>query len=272
MKKLKRIITIMLTFVMLLNIVPLFSFKAEAEGTQVFGEICPICGEKCGYSTEPRTQATCTEAAYVSVHCNTTNNFAWMQCGQPDPDRHGNTEYKNGKPATCTEAGYTDGEYCKDCGEWAYGHEYIAPVGHQWTDWAVIQPPTATADGQKIRTCSICEKNETAVIPAGTGSRFIKSVTLDDIQMNYKNCATLSPSIVSADGAKIKLTYTSSNPNVVSVNSNGNITALKTGTAVITVSAEDADGIITEDTCTVTVTYAWWQWIIKIVLLGFLWY
>ena len=255
---------------MLINTAPLFGFAVEE--SELFDKICPICGEECGFSIEPRVPATCTEAAYVSVHCYTINDFAWMQYGQPDSERHENTKFIEGKPATCTEAGYTDGEFCKACGNWACGHEELPAAGHQWTDWAVIQPPTATADGQKIRTCSICKNNQTDIIPAGTSSRFIKSITLNDIQLNYKAGATLSPSIVSADGAKIKLKYTSLNPNVVSVNNNESITALKTGTAVIKVSAEDADGIITEDTCTVTVNYVWWQWIIRIVLLGFLWY
>lgn len=355
MKMFKRIITITLAFIMLMNISSIFGLKAKAADTQIFGKICPLCHEECGYYTEPRFTATlcCIEGASYYVYCGTYPYSTWGMIERtcytaPDPNRHINTETKYGKPATCTEAGYTDGEYCNDCHQWIVKQEYIAPLhpeghnfekssictlnkveyrckicgyyykeakepkahtegewivvkeptctakgtaekrctecnyrieskelppnGHQWTDWAVIQPPTATADGQKIRTCSICKNNQTDIIPAGTSSRFIKSITLNDIQLNYKAGATLSPSIVSADGAKIKLKYTSSNPNVVSVNNNESITALKTGTAIIKVSAEDADGIITEDTCTVTVSYAWWQWIIRILLLGFLWY
>ena len=195
-----------------------------------------------------------------------------MQYGQPDSERHENTKFIEGKPATCTEAGYTDGEFCKACGNWACGHEELPAAGHQWTDWKVMKQPTDTACGQKTRTCTVCEKNETEIIPVGTVSRFIKSITLNDIQMNYKDNAVLNPTIVSADGAKTTLKYESSAPAVVSVNNSGNITALKTGSADITVYATDTDGIITKDTCTITVKYAWWQWIIEILLLGFLWY
>ena len=63
--------------------------------------------------------------------------------------------------------------------------------------------------------------------------------------------------------------YASSNPDIVSVDTNGNITALKPGNATITATQVDYGET---DTCTVTVKYAWWQILIRILLLGFLWY
>ena len=35
---------------------------------------------------------------------------------------------------------------------------------------------------------------------------------------------------------------------------------------------EAVEGTDISDTCEVKVSYAWWQWIIRILLLGFLWY
>ncbi len=49
-----------------------------------------------------------------------------------------------------------------------------------------------------------------------------------------------------------KLTYTSSDKSVVSVNSSGKLTAKKAGTATVTVSPKDGSG--TDLTITVTVT------------------
>ena len=66
-----------------------------------------------------------------------------------------------------------------------------------------------------------------------------------------------------------KVIYTSSDPDIVSVDSNGNIIALKTGNVTITATNTDTGDV---DSCTVNVSYAWWQVLIRILLLGFLWY
>ena len=84
-----------------------------------------------------------------------------------------------------------------------------------------------------------------------------------NITMYYK--ATGSVAIASNE----EVIYTSSNPDIVSVDASGNITALKTGSATITAIEADSGK---SDTCTVTVKYAWWQILIRILLLGFLWY
>ena len=84
-----------------------------------------------------------------------------------------------------------------------------------------------------------------------------------NITMYYK--ATGSVAIASNE----EVVYTSSNPDIVSVDASGNITALKTGSATITAIEADSGK---SDTCTVTVKYAWWQILIRILLLGFLWY
>lgn len=84
-----------------------------------------------------------------------------------------------------------------------------------------------------------------------------------NVSMYYK--ATGSVAIASNE----EVIYTSSNPDIVSVDASGNITALKTGSATITAIEADSGK---SDTCTVTVKYAWWQILIRILLLGFLWY
>ena len=86
----------------------------------------------------------------------------------------------------------------------------------------------------------------------------------EDVMLYYKHSTS-----VSAIASEGKIVYTSSDPDTVSVDENGNITAGKTGSAVIIATVEGTD---TYATCNVTVTYAWWQWIIRILLLGFLWY
>ncbi|HCT16522.1 MAG TPA: hypothetical protein DIW36_03830, partial [Ruminococcaceae bacterium] len=38
------------------------------------------------------------------------------------------------------------------------------PSDHKWRDWALTEKPTASSDGKKARTCSLCGQTETAVI------------------------------------------------------------------------------------------------------------
>lgn len=86
--------------------------------------------------------------------------------------------------------------------------------------------------------------------------------TAESISVNYKSntkLPTTHPNVI----------YTSSEPSMISVDEYGNISAKKIGTATITATVVGTD--IT-DVCTVTVSYAWWQWIIRILFLGFLWY
>lgn len=90
------------------------------------------------------------------------------------------------------------------------------------------------------------------------------SIKQDSIGMNYKASEKLE---VSTNAAKV--IYTSSDTSVATVDENGNISAVGTGSATITATVEGTD---ISDTCEVTVSYAWWQWIIRILLLGFLWY
>lgn len=88
----------------------------------------------------------------------------------------------------------------------------------------------------------------------------------DSISLDYKASKTLT--LEKSDSIK-EVEWVSSNDKVATVDENGKVVAKGTGSAVIT--AQTPDGAIT-DTCNVKVSYTWWQWIIVIVLLGFLWY
>ncbi|MEE1066706.1 MAG: DUF6273 domain-containing protein [Acutalibacteraceae bacterium] len=100
----------------------------------------------------------------------------------------------------------------------------------------------------------------------------VHSVSIDDISMLYKDSATVTPSINVDSSVNYTVTYSSSNTDVVSVDSNGNITTNDKGSATITVTVTDEYGNTVSDTCEVNVKYKWWQWIIVIVLFGWIWY
>lgn len=48
------------------------------------------------------------------------------------------------------------------------------PSDHKWSDWVLTEKPTASSDGRKVRTCSLCGQTETAVI-----EHFAKSCIAD---------------------------------------------------------------------------------------------
>lgn len=100
----------------------------------------------------------------------------------------------------------------------------------------------------------------------------VRSVSINDISLDYKSTSNITPTISADDGVKYEVTYSSSNTDVVSVNENGKITTNGTGSATITVTVTDEYGNTVSDTCEVKVAYNWWQWIIVIVLFGWIWY
>lgn len=101
----------------------------------------------------------------------------------------------------------------------------------------------------------------------------VAAVSLDRtfISMIYKQKNTEKLiAIVYPDNAGNKsVTWSSSDPSVASVDSEGNVTAHARGSTAIT--ATSVDGGKTS-TCMVTVSYTWWQWLIKILLFGWIWY
>lgn len=99
------------------------------------------------------------------------------------------------------------------------------------------------------------------------------SVSVSDMELKYKNSAKITPVISAPDGAKYSVEYTSSNANIVTVDNNGNITTHKKGNATVTCTVKDENGkVLATDTCNVTVKFTFGQWLIWILLLGFLWY
>lgn len=84
---------------------------------------------------------------------------------------HTNTSEVAAVAATCTEAGYTAGTQCVDCGSYVTGHEVVAALGHDWNDWTQTTAPGCETPGQQTRTCSACGEAETQSV-AATGHSY----------------------------------------------------------------------------------------------------
>ena len=82
----------------------------------------------------------------------------------------------------------------------------------------------------------------------------VTSISLDatDLQLKLNGTATLKATVSPAGASNPTLFWSSNAPDIVSVDQNGVVKALKAGTAVITASATDGSNVKAE--CTVTVT------------------
>ena len=65
--------------------------------------------------------------------------------------------------------------------------------------------------------------------------------------------------------------FRSSDESVVTVDQKGNVTGINRGTATITMTVTDPDGNSVDATCKVRVQYTLRQWLVKIILFGWLW-
>ena len=100
----------------------------------------------------------------------------------------------------------------------------------------------------------------------------VNSVSVSDITLNYKGSTTLKPTIKAEANAEYTVKYSSSNTKVATVDKNGKVYAAKKGSATITCTVTDSLGNVVTDTCKVTVKYSFGQWLIKILLFGWIWY
>lgn len=128
---------------------------------------------------------------------------------------------------------------------------------------------TAADFNAVIVNCESFEKSQSYNV---TNSAKVKTVDgelsfeEDSITINFKSQKKLEPVTNLSAG---EIVWSSSNPKIVSVDEDGNITALKKGKA--TVTAQSADGSVSASV-DVTVTYSGLQWFIIIVLFGWIWY
>ena len=105
-------------------------------------------------------------------------------------------------------------------------------------------------------------------------SKAVRSVSVSDLKLNYKKSATLNPTITADEGVTYTVKYESSNPKVAAVDGNGKVTAAKrgSGSATITCTVTDEYGNVVKDTCKVDVKLSFGQWLIVILLFGWIWY
>ena len=139
-----------------------------------------------------------------------------------------------------------------------------AKSGYTFKGWDKSVPSTMPASDLTF----------TAVYEKNVEKKNVKSVSIDDITLNYKKSTTLKPTIKADDVVKYTVEYSTSNAKVATVDKNGKVTATKrgSGTATITCTVTDSNGNVVKDTCKVSVKLSFGQILIVYVLFGWIWY
>lgn len=233
------------------GVVPAFKFNPKPT-------ICDVHDYKA-VVTEP----TCTEQGYTTYTC--------TKCNDSYVDNYTNAlghdfgEWKLTTPATCTEIG-VETRYCSRCN--VTQTRDVDKAAHVFGEWKITTAPTTISDGVKTRYCKNCDAFETESV----GKLKSISVKLNNIETNYKKSGQLEPKSTNPDNVGYKIEYKSSDPKCVIVDADGNYFAVKTGSSKITCTVTDEYGKVTTAECKVNVKYSTIQWIIMIVLFGWIWY
>ena len=145
-------------------------------------------------------------------------------------------------PATAFDHSY-NWEYDQTT-HWQYcsvGNENTTPESHTFGDWVVTKQASIGAEGKKERICTACKYKETATIPAiyipsypVTGIK----VSPDTLTLTGKDeTAQLTAEVIPSYADNTRVTWKSSDENVVTVDEKGKVTAVGNGTATITVTS-----------------------------------
>ena len=129
----------------------------------------------------------------------------------------------------------------------------IPAKGHKFGSWSVSKKATVTAQGEEIRTCSVCGKKETRktakLTPTPTTKPAAVTLTLNKKTANLV-CGKTDSLKATLKGSSAKISWKSSDKKVATVDANGKVTAKMAGTVKITATAAGKSA-----ECEVTVLY-----------------
>ena len=87
--------------------------------------------------------------------------------------KHPNTKKLDGKPASCTESGLSDGVQCIKCGDILLEQKIISAYGHSpevLKGYAATDDEWGLTDGSRCSTCKVVLIEQTAIFPTGYGN------------------------------------------------------------------------------------------------------
>jgi len=123
-----------------------------------------------GTKTNGQVRITKIEVTYSSDASAGPVMITHYTTGAAPTCAHVNTTAVDGKAATCTENGWTDGLYCNDCQTYVDGHEIAYATGHATATWMNAVAGTCTTNGIAGHWhCDVCGGDyaeKTAASPA----------------------------------------------------------------------------------------------------------
>ena len=157
-------------------------------------------------------------------------------------------EKVEGKTATCTEPGLTDGEKCSVCGKTITEQTETPALGHDWGEWKVTVKPTYTSTGEAMRECARCGATEEKELPPYVhGDDYLEIVAPAVIRAG--SIADIKAVRMPEEVIESDAVWTTGDSSVISV-VGGKLYAVGEGT--VTLTATTADGKLTAEK-TVTV-------------------
>ncbi|MBP5655866.1 MAG: S-layer homology domain-containing protein [Clostridiales bacterium] len=138
----------------------------------------------------------------------------------------------------------------------------LKATGHSWGDWKVTTPATVDKEGIETRCCTKCDASETrntpkaTPTPTPTATPTAQPTKADTITLTLDKkeesviCGKTVSVKATLTGSSDKITWTTSDKKVATVDANGKVSAKMAGTVTITAAAAGKSA-----TCTVTVLY-----------------
>jgi len=227
---------------------------------EIFDYDAVLRPEKCAEPsyTETVQSADCTHVGFTEHVCTVCGN-TWRDSFVPVTHQPG--EWVVTKEATFEESGLRTLS-CTLCGQ-RIREEVIAP--HVAGEWTLVREPDYNVPGLYQQLCTDCgavlaEETIPALVP-------VSSITLDhtDVTIDYKDSLTVTAVVQPGDAHDPMVLWSSSDPQVVTVDTDGTVHAV--GRGVATVRCVSSDGFAQAE-CRVTVKLTLWQWIREYILFG----
>ena len=167
--------------------------------------VVSICAEKCegnhpvhqhSLTKVEEKASTCSEAGYEAYYT--------CECGKIFSDEAGENkidapiakellshteETVEGKDATCTETGLTEGKICSDCKKVLVAQEEISEKGHSFTNYISVGDATCEADGTKTAKCDRCDATDTKADENSKKGHDYSSAWVSDANGHWHICA-----------------------------------------------------------------------------------
>ena len=241
-----------------------------AEGQRIF--TC-ICGDSYSEPVEklPHTpitivdqDATCTLTGSKHDECSIC--YADLGNVQSIPIKsHTAGEWETTHAATCTALGERV-KKCTICSAVVETGAIPATV-HTSGDWEIIKAATSTDSGEKVKKCIICNAILESESISATGGDVLKTDILPAGPLTFVRKKNYSV-FADIDRAEPNLMWNSTNAKVLGINDDGRIQYrfAKVGRTTIEVFRNGQK----IDSVDVVVKWQWWQWIIVILMFGWI--